>query len=52
MPFIKNRLGRHIKNERAVPCGEGDKIGVGDKEVQTAMYKMNMPQGYIVQHWK
>ena len=29
--------------------GRGN-IGVGDKEVQTTMYKMNKLQGYIVQH--
>ena len=29
-----------------------DKIGVGDQEVQTSVYKINKLQGYIVQHRK
>ena len=27
-----------------------DKRGVGDSEIQTTTYKINKPQGYIVQH--
>ena len=27
-----------------------DKVGIGDEEVQTAMYKVNKLQGCIVQH--
>ena len=29
---------------------ERGKIGVGDEEVQTTMYKINKLQGYIIQH--
>ena len=30
--------------------GRMGKIGEWDKEIQTAMYKINKQQGYIVQH--
>ena len=30
--------------------GGRDKIGVGDYEVQTTMYKVSKLQGYIAQH--
>ena len=43
---IENKLV-FISGEREVGRG---KIGVGDEEVQTTMYKTNKLQGYIVQH--
>ena len=43
---IENKLV-FISGEREVGRG---KIGVGDEEVQTTMYKINKLQGYIVQH--
>ena len=30
--------------------GARQEMGVGDSEIQTAMYKINELQGYIVQH--
>ena len=44
----------HRYRELVVTTGEKEvgrgKIGVGDEEVQTTMYKINKIQGYIIQH--
>ena len=49
----RNRL-TDIENKRVVTSWERErgrgKIGVGDEEVQTTMYKIDKQQGYIVQH--
>ena len=45
--FEKQSSGYQWGEER-----ERGKIGVGDEEVQTTMYKINKIQGYIIQHRK
>ena len=53
MNITKHRF-TNIENKLVVTRGEREggwgKIGVGDQEIQTTMYKINKLQGYIVHH--
>ena len=52
--YNQTEIGLKIQRTNVVTNGEREeergKIGVGDKELQTPMYKINKLQGYIVQH--
>ena len=54
MNIIKQEKTHRYRNKWAVTSrereGGKDKIEEGDKKVKTTIYKINKPQGYIVQH--